>query len=69
MPAKDTYHEAVVGALNKEGWTITDDPLTISYGSRDSENVDCPGILSGGRKNPYRIRGEMSKIIQFIKIS
>jgi hypothetical protein len=29
MPARDTYHEAVVTALQKEGWTITHDPYTI----------------------------------------
>lgn len=29
MPAKDRFHEAVKVALQKDGWTITDDPLTI----------------------------------------
>jgi XisH protein len=28
--AKDTYHEQVKKALEKDGWIITDDPLTIS---------------------------------------
>jgi hypothetical protein len=32
MPAHDSIHDAVVNALRKEGWTITDDPLTIEYG-------------------------------------
>lgn len=27
--AKDLYHEAVKEALIKDGWTITDDPLTL----------------------------------------
>lgn len=27
--AKDLYHEAVKEALVKDGWTITDDPLTL----------------------------------------
>jgi len=27
--AKDIYHEAVRAALEKDGWTITDDPLTL----------------------------------------
>jgi hypothetical protein len=35
MPAKNIYHDAVVRALIDEGWTITHDPLTISYGGRD----------------------------------
>jgi len=29
MPAKDRFHEAVKVALQKDGWTITDDPLII----------------------------------------
>ncbi len=35
MPAKDIYHDAVVHALAADGWTITHDPLTISYGGKD----------------------------------
>lgn len=34
MPARDTYHEAVVKALVADGWTITDDPLRIAYGGQ-----------------------------------
>ena len=30
MPRKDAYHESVKTALEKEGWTITDDPLNLS---------------------------------------
>jgi hypothetical protein len=35
MAAKDIYHTVVIEALCNDGWTITDDPLTITYGSRD----------------------------------
>jgi hypothetical protein len=35
MPAKDIYHDIFVQSLLKEGWKITDDPLTLSYGNRD----------------------------------
>jgi hypothetical protein len=31
MPRFDKYHEAVKNALIKDGWTITDDPLTVEY--------------------------------------
>jgi hypothetical protein len=34
MSAKNIYHDAVVAALKADGWTITDDPLTITYGRR-----------------------------------
>jgi XisH protein len=32
MPVNDTIYSAVKNALIKDGWTITDDPLTIEYG-------------------------------------
>lgn len=32
MPAYDSIHDAVVNALKKDGWTITDDPLTVEFG-------------------------------------
>ena len=31
MAAKDIYHEHVKTALTKDGWKITDDPLTIDW--------------------------------------
>jgi hypothetical protein len=33
MPAKDTFHEQVKTALIKDGWTITHDPYTLSFGT------------------------------------
>ncbi|MEK7729553.1 MAG: XisH family protein [candidate division KSB1 bacterium] len=35
MPARDFYHDAVVKALIADGWKITHDPLTLSYGGED----------------------------------
>lgn len=32
MPARGSYHEIVRKALIKDGWTITDDPLTLKFG-------------------------------------
>lgn len=34
MPARDRYHAAVRKALEKDGWTITHDPFTLSVGRR-----------------------------------
>jgi hypothetical protein len=31
VPAQDSIHDAVVAALQKDGWTVTRDPLTIEY--------------------------------------
>ncbi len=35
MPARDLFHNAVRHGLEKEGWKITDDPLSISFGGVD----------------------------------
>jgi hypothetical protein len=35
VPARNVYHDAVVHALTADGWTITHDPLTLSFGGRD----------------------------------
>ena len=35
MPAQDIYHDAVVRALTADGWMMTHDPLSLSYGGRD----------------------------------
>jgi hypothetical protein len=35
VPARNIYHDAVVRALTSDGWTITHDPLTISFGGKD----------------------------------
>jgi hypothetical protein len=35
MPAKDIYHDCVKNALVKDNWTITHDPLTLKWGTRD----------------------------------
>jgi hypothetical protein len=32
MPAKDLFHDNVRNALEKDGWTITADPYTLSWG-------------------------------------
>jgi hypothetical protein len=34
MPARNIHHDAVIQALQADGWTITHDPLLIHYGDR-----------------------------------
>jgi hypothetical protein len=34
MPARDFYHNVVRAALIKDGWTITHDPYTLTFGPR-----------------------------------
>jgi hypothetical protein len=35
MPARDIYHAVVRNALIKDGWTITHDPYTLTFGPTD----------------------------------
>jgi hypothetical protein len=35
MPAKNFYHDNVIRALITDGWTMTHDPLTLSFGGKD----------------------------------
>jgi hypothetical protein len=35
MAARDVFHDAVKNALVKDGWTITHDPLALSFGGVD----------------------------------
>jgi hypothetical protein len=35
MPARDQYHNQVRSALIKDGWTITHDPLRLTWGTKD----------------------------------
>ncbi|MBX9627743.1 MAG: XisH family protein [Gemmataceae bacterium] len=37
MAAKDAIKDAVVAALKKDGWTITDDPLRLDYAEFEPE--------------------------------
>lgn len=60
MPRKDLYHDKVVGDLEREGWTITDDPLRLAYGGRNlyidlgAENV--LGATKGERQIAIEIK-------------
>lgn len=35
MLARDLYHQRVVNALLKDGWSVTDDPLRLRLGKKD----------------------------------
>lgn len=35
MPARDRYHKHVRIALERDGWTITHDPLKLKWGTKD----------------------------------
>jgi hypothetical protein len=50
MSARDLFHNAVVHALQKDGWTITNDPLTVRYGQdRVAIDLGAERILAAER--------------------
>ncbi len=61
--AKDIYHATVRIALEKDGWTITDDPLTLKVGGR-SAFVDLGAEkLFAAEKADKRIAVEVKSFI------
>lgn len=55
MPARDRFHNLLRDALVREGWSITADPLTLTYGKR-SLYVDIgAGQLLGASQQERRI--------------
>jgi hypothetical protein len=51
MPAKDIYHNAVKHALQKDGWTITDDPyiLKLSRGKNLFVDLGAERLIAAER--------------------
>jgi len=69
VPAKNIYHDAVVRALTADGWTITDDPLTISYGGRDLfVDLGAERTAIGAEKGEQRIAVEIQSFLSLSPI-
>ncbi len=64
MPAKNIYHDVVIQALTADGWTITDDPLRISFGSRDLYvDLGAERTTIGAEKGEQRIAVEIQSFL------
>ena len=64
MPAKNVYHAAVLDALRADGWTITHDPLTISYGGKDLfVDLGAERATIGAEKGNERIAVEIQSFL------
>lgn len=64
MPARNIYHDAVVHALIADGWTITDDPLRISFGSRELYvDLGAERTTIGAEKGEQRIAVEIQSFL------
>jgi hypothetical protein len=54
MPAKDLYHDSVRIALEKDGWIITNDPLSLSSGRREVFiDLAAEKLILAEKKNHY----------------
>lgn len=63
MPARDIFHDAVKSALIKEGWTITDDPLTFKVdGINISIDLGAEKLL-GAEKDGEKIAVEIKSFV------
>ncbi len=63
MPRKDTYHEAVVIALKRDGWVITDDPLTVQAGNKEFYiDLGAERPIIGAEKNGELIAVEVKSL-------
>ena len=64
MPAKNVYHDEIVDALKADGWTITDDPLTLKVGKRDLfVDVAAERQLIGAEKGTEKIAVEIQSFL------
>jgi hypothetical protein len=71
MAAKDIYHDHVRTALEKDGWTITHDPLTIALGeTRDNLFVDLGAErLIAAEKASRKIAVEVKSFVSGSKMT
>jgi hypothetical protein len=63
MPAKDIYHDEVKNALQKDGWTITHDPLFLHFDeSRLYIDLGAEKLIAA-EKNEQKIAVEVKSFI------
>ena len=63
MAAKDKFHDAVKHGLIKDGWTITDDPLTLKIeGINISIDLGAEKLLAA-EKEGYKIAVEIKSFL------
>src|SRR5438874_2306480 len=64
VPAKNIHHAAVIEALTNDGWTVTHDPLHLSYGARDMYvDLGAERNLVAAEKGTRRIAVEVQSFL------
>jgi len=69
VAAKDTFHETVKLALEKEGWSITNDPLYINFAEVEFYIDLGAEILLAAEKNEEKIAVEIKSFLNPSRIS
>ncbi|MEZ4707406.1 MAG: element excision factor XisH family protein [Caldilineaceae bacterium] len=65
MAAKDLIHEPVRKALENDGWTVTDDPLTLRYRDKRVEiDLGAERWLIGAERANERIAVEVKSFLK-----
>ena len=64
MSAKDIYHKECVRALEKDGWSVTHDPLVIPFDGTDLFIDIGAERLIGAERNGERIAVEIKSFIK-----
>lgn len=67
--ARDLFHYIVRSALEKDGWVITDDPLSIRYGGVDIQIDLGAEKLLAAEKGTEKIAVEIKNFVSASKIS
>jgi hypothetical protein len=63
MPARDRYHDQVIHALIKDGWTITHDSLRLQWGLKDMYVDLGAEQLLAAEKGPIKIAVEIKSFV------
>jgi hypothetical protein len=69
MSRRDKFHDAVKHALEKEGWTITHDPLPLRIGTLKLEVDLGAEKLLGAQKDNQKIAVEVKSFLRTSKIT
>jgi hypothetical protein len=64
MPARNIYHDAVIQALQADGWTITHDPFMIPFGDRRLFiDVGAERVTIGAERGGEHIAVEIASFV------
>lgn len=70
MPKRDFLHDTVKNTLLKNGWTITDDPLRISFGIRKVfVDLGAERSLLAAEKGTEKIAVEVKSFVGFSQMN